>query len=68
MKNNIGNVERPIRIVLGLIITSLAFWGPETPWAFAGLIFVVTGFARYCPIWHAIGVDTNKKIDTQKIK
>ncbi|MFA6438701.1 MAG: DUF2892 domain-containing protein [Bacteriovoracaceae bacterium] len=68
MKNNIGNVERPIRIALGLFITSLAFWGPETLWAIAGLIFVVTGFVRYCPIWHAIGVDTNKKIETQKIK
>jgi len=68
MKNNIGDVERPIRIALGLLITSLAFWGPETPLAYAGLIFVVTGFMRYCPIWHITGVNTNKKIETVKIK
>ncbi len=68
MKNNIGNAERPIRIALGLFITSLAFWGPETPWAYAGLIFVATGFMRYCPIWHTLGVNTNKKIETEKIK
>ena len=68
MKNNIGTIERPIRIVLGLFITSLAFWGLETPWAYAGLIFVVTGFMRYCPIWHITGVNTNTKIETEKIK
>lgn len=67
MKTNIGATERPIRILLGLFITSLAFWGPETPWAYAGLIFVFTGFIKYCPIWHAIGVDTNRKIETQKL-
>lgn len=67
MKNNIGNTERPIRIALGLFITSLAFWGPQIPWAYAGLILVATGFMRYCPIWHAFGVDTNRKIETEKI-
>lgn len=61
MLKNIGTVERPIRIILGLLITSLVFWGPETPWAFAGLIFVATGSVSYCPIWHALGINTNKK-------
>ncbi len=68
MLTNIGATERPIRIVLGLLITSLAFWGPETPWAYAGLIFVVTGFMKYCPIWHITGINTNKKIETEKLK
>ncbi len=67
MKNNIGDLERPIRILLGLFVTSLAFWGPQTPWAYVGLIFVVTGAVRYCPIWHMIGVNTNKKIETEKL-
>lgn len=67
MKVNIGTIERPIRIALGIFITSLAFWGPETPWGYAGLIFVVTGFLRYCPIWHLTGVNTNKNIETEKI-
>ncbi|MBW7889039.1 MAG: DUF2892 domain-containing protein [Bacteroidetes bacterium] len=67
MKKNIGSVEKPIRILLGLLITSLAFWGPETPWAYLGLILVVTGFINYCPVWHAVGVNTNKKIETEKL-
>lgn len=68
MKANIGTIERPIRILLGFFITSLAFWGPETPWAYAGVIFILTGFVRYCPIWHLIGVSTVAKIETEKIQ
>lgn len=67
MKTNIGKAERPMRILLGLFITSLAFWGPETPWALAGLILIVTGFIKYCPIWHMIGVNTVTKIETEKL-
>jgi hypothetical protein len=68
MPANIGAIERPIRIALGLFITSLAFWGPTTPWAYVGLILVVTGFIKYCPIWHITGINTNKKIDVAKLK
>jgi len=67
MKSNIGSAERYIRIIVGLFVASLAFWGPETPWAFLGLIFVVTGFIKYCPIWHVAGISTVKKIETKKI-
>lgn len=68
MPRNIGAIERPIRIALGLFITSLAFWGPTTPWAYAGLILVVTGFIKYCPIWHITEINTNKKIDVEKLE
>jgi hypothetical protein len=67
MKTNIGTVERVLRILLGTFVTSLAFWGPETSWAYLGLIFIVTGAIQYCPIWHAAGINTNKKIDVKKI-
>ena len=67
MKKNIGTIEQYVRILLGLFITSLAFWGPETPWAFAGLIFVATGFIKYCPIWHMAGISTVTKIETEKL-
>jgi len=67
MKKNIGSIEQYVRILLGLFIASLAFWGPETPWAFAGLIFVATGFIKYCPIWHVMGISTVTKIETEKL-
>ena len=38
MKQNVGSADRAVRIVLGLAIVSLAFWGPKSPRAFLGLL------------------------------
>lgn len=67
MKKNVGSIDKVIRIVLGAGITSLAFWGPQSPWAYLGLILIITGFINYCPIWHALGVNSNKKVKTEKL-
>ena len=43
MKKNIHPAERVIRIIVGLLIASLAFWGPTNYWFLLGLIPVITG-------------------------
>ena len=58
MKVNEGALDRGLRIVGGLGVLSLAFWGPETPWAFLGLVPLLTGAAGYCPLYAAFGFDT----------
>jgi len=58
MKKNIGNVERIVRVVLGLVVLSLAFVGPRSPWAFLGMIPIVTGWIGYCPPYALFGIDT----------
>ncbi len=55
---NEHTVERVVRVVLGLAIVSLAFIGPQTPWAWLGLIPVVTGALGSCPIYTVFGVST----------
>jgi hypothetical protein len=60
MKKNIGSVERIIRVVIGLIIFSLAFVGPASPWAFFGLIPVITGLIGWCPPYAIFGINTCK--------
>ncbi len=55
---NIGNIERIIRVVVGLGVSSLAFWGPANQWYLAGLIFVATGLMGYCPPYHLLGINT----------
>ena len=57
MKKNIGNVERIVRVVLGIIVVSLAFLGPRSPWAFLGIIPIVTGLIGYCPPYALLGID-----------
>ena len=61
MKQNVGSADRAVRIVLGLAIVSLAFWGPKTPWAYLALILVVTGLVRYCGLYTLLGMSTCKR-------
>lgn len=61
MKQNIHNIERVVRVVVGLGITSLVFVGPQSPWAWLGLIPVATGLLGWCPPYSLLGINTCKK-------
>ncbi len=58
MKKNIHNVERVVRVVVGLGLTSMAFIGPANPWFFLGLIPVATGLLGWCPPYAMLGIST----------
>jgi hypothetical protein len=58
---NVGNAERAIRVTAGLFIISLAFWGPQSNWAFLGALPIITGLAGWCPLYSLLGVSTCKK-------
>lgn len=58
MKQNIHNVERVIRIVLGLGLSSLAFFGPANPWFLLGLVPLATGLMGWCPPYQMLGINT----------
>ena len=40
---NVHNIERIVRVLVGIGILSLAFVGPATPWAFIGIVPIATG-------------------------
>ena len=63
MKQNVHNIERVVRVVIGLAIVSLVFVGPQSPWAWLGLIPVVTGATGYCPPYAILGINTCKKAE-----
>ncbi len=58
MKQNIHKVERIIRVVLGIFLTSLAFWGPTNMWFLLGLIPLATGLVGWCPPYAMLGINT----------
>lgn len=60
MKKNIGSLERIIRIIVGVAIISLAFVGPRSPWAYLGIIPLVTGLVGWCPPYALFGISTCK--------
>ena len=60
MKTNIGKVERIARVVVGALILSLAFVGPKSPWAYLGLLPLLTGLVGWCPPYALLGISTVK--------
>ena len=60
IKINVGTADRWMRVLLGLVIVSLAFWGPKSPWAWLGLIPLATGLIKWCPAYAVFGVSTCK--------
>jgi hypothetical protein len=60
MKKNVGTVERFIRVIAGVMILSFAFVGPESPWAYLGIIPLATGLIGWCPPYALFGISTCK--------
>ena len=60
MTPNVGFTDRIIRIVAGVVIISLAFWGPSSPWAWLGLIPLATGIFGYCGVYKLLGMSTKQ--------
>lgn len=62
MKNllNLAGWDRALRIVLGVVLLSLVFVGPQTPFGWAGLILIATGTVGVCPLYLPFGIKTCK--------
>ena len=58
MTFNVGGVDRILRVIVGLILISLVFVGPQTPWGWIGLVPLVTGLFRFCPAYTLLGLNT----------
>ena len=58
MIRNEGTIDRAARVVLGLILLSLTFTGPQTMWGLVGLVPLLTGLLGYCPLYQIFGLST----------
>lgn len=61
MKSNMGNTDRIIRVILGLFLISLNFWGPKTSWGWIGLIPLITAIVSFCPAYWPFRISTKRK-------
>lgn len=59
MSCNTASWDRILRVVLGLVLISLVFVGPQTPFGWLGVVLVATGAAGFCPIYRMLGLATN---------
>jgi hypothetical protein len=60
MTQNIGNIERIIRIVGGLVLIALSATGTVGVWAWLGLVPLATGLTGWCPPYSLLGINTCK--------
>lgn len=58
MSKNEGNLDRALRIIVGLVLLSLVVIGPQTWWGLIGLVPLVTGLVGICPIYSILGIKT----------
>lgn len=58
MPRNEGTLDRALRIILGLILLSLVFVGPQTAWGWIGIVPLATGLLGFCPLYKIIGLNT----------
>ena len=64
MTQNIGNTERIIRIVGGLILIALAATNTVGVWGWVGLVPLATGLTGWCPPYSLLGINTCKNKNT----
>lgn len=58
MTRNEGNLDRGLRIIVGLALLSLVFVGPQTVWGWIGLVPLITGLIGTCPVYSLFGLRT----------
>ena len=58
LHQNVGTYDRVLRVVLGLVLLTIAFVGPQTMWGYLGIIPLVTGLIGTCPLYMMLGIST----------
>lgn len=55
---NIGGIDKVLRVIVGLVLLSLVFIGPQTAWGWVGLVPLFTGAFGFCPLYKILGLNT----------
>ncbi|HWL62687.1 MAG TPA: DUF2892 domain-containing protein [Steroidobacteraceae bacterium] len=58
MEKNVGNLDKLIRVVVGVALLAMVFIGPKTPWGWLGLIPLATAALGWCPLYRVLGIRT----------
>lgn len=61
MKANVGGIDRILRIVLGVVLIALAATGTVGAWGWIGVVPLLTGLIKFCPLYPILGMSTCKK-------
>jgi hypothetical protein len=60
MNKNVGKIDRILRVILGVVLISLVFVGPQSLWGWIGIIPIATAVISWCPAYTLFGIRTCK--------
>jgi hypothetical protein len=58
LSNNVGILDRALRIGAGLLLIALAAGGTIGYWGYIGVVALLTGVAGNCPAYAVFGLST----------
>ncbi len=58
---NVGNLDRALRILVGLALIGLAATGTIGLWGYVGIVPLLTGLAARCPLYSVLGIATTSR-------
>lgn len=66
MNLNVGGIDRPLRIIVGIAAIVWAIFGGPV-WAWIGVVPLLTGLVGFCPVYKLLGLNTcpMKPVKTQ---
>jgi hypothetical protein len=58
MPRNVGDIDKWLRIIAGLLILGLGAFGPVGWWGLLGIVPLATGVMGSCPAYSLMGMNT----------
>ena len=58
---NLGNIDRLLRIVVGLALVIATASGLVGAWGWIGVVPLLTGLVAWCPLYRVLGVRTTAR-------
>jgi hypothetical protein len=57
-KNNVGNVDRIARVLIGLVLIAMTLTGTIGVWGWIGVVPLATAALGTCPLYTMLGLST----------
>jgi hypothetical protein len=58
MKTNVGSIDRIARMLIGLLLITLAAMGTIGMWGWIGIVPLATAAFSVCPLYSILGLST----------
>lgn len=57
-KSNVGNIDRILRVVLGIALIAMTLTGTIGVWGWIGVVPLLTAALGSCPVYTMLGLNT----------